>query len=136
MHRTPQPGDAIVLAPKDGTAYSLDTPMQGYGINKLFPDITGNPAFSMGMQILKPSAEIPEHHHDVQQDVLFCHIGKGTVFVNDKAYDFVPGTTVFTGNRHKHRIVNDGDQDLTMLWFVLPAGLEKRLLAKGTEMTL
>ena len=34
MHPTSQSGDAIVLAPKDGTAYSLDAPMQGYGINK------------------------------------------------------------------------------------------------------
>jgi len=128
MHPIPQPGNPIVLAPKDGTAYSLDAPMQGYGINKLFPDITGNPAFSMGVQILRPGAEIPEHSHEVQQDVLFCHTGKGTVFV--------PGTTMFTGNQHKHRIVNDGDQDLTVVWFVLPAGLEKRLLDKGTEMTL
>ena len=50
--------------------------MQGYGINKLFPDITGNPVFSLSMQILKPGAEIPEHIHEVQQDILL--LDKGT----------------------------------------------------------
>ena len=51
--------------------------------------------------------------------------------VDGARHELRPGTACFLGNDVRHEIVNDGDDDLVMLWVIAPAGLEDFFAAIG-----
>ncbi len=53
------------------------------------------------------------------------------MLVNGEEHPVQPGTTVYVGPWAKHKIVNDSQADLKMLWVLLPGGLEDFFQAIG-----
>jgi hypothetical protein len=51
--------------------------------------------------------------------------------VDGTAHRLVPGTACFLGYDVKHEIINEGEEDLVMIWIVTPPGLEKFFEAIG-----
>jgi hypothetical protein len=51
--------------------------------------------------------------------------------VDGKSHDLVPGTACFLGYDVKHEIINQGAEELVMLWVVSPPGLERFFEAIG-----
>jgi hypothetical protein len=47
------------------------------------------------------------------------------VLVDGVRHALVPGTACFLGYDVKHEIVNDGADDLVMMWVITPHGLEE-----------
>ncbi len=125
-------GAAIVRQPDEGESYWQPVPANGYAEVRVSkrdsPKITG---FSSGIQVIAPGCHIREHQHGAEEELLFFFEGRGTVLVNGEAHPIRPGTTVYVGPWTKHKIVNEGAEDLKMLWVLMPGGLEDFFQAIG-----
>jgi len=122
---------AVVIQPDDGASYWQPVPANGYAQPKLTPDRTGFDGLSMGYQTIAAHSRVREHSHDKQVELQICFRGTGRVVVDGESHPLRPGTACFLGYDVKHEIVNDGDDELVMLWVIAPAGLEDFFAAIG-----
>src|ERR1700746_1505122 len=124
-------GPGIVLQPEEGQSYWQPRWANGYSIVKLSPKQAGPENIAMGVQVIAPGGYVREHSHDPDQEILFCFAGKGTILVDGVAHPFVPGPTRYAGPGVRHKIINDGPNELKMTWTYLPPGLDDFFAAIG-----
>jgi quercetin dioxygenase-like cupin family protein len=74
---------------------------------------------------------VREHSHGDQVELQICFRGRGHVIVDGQRHPLVPGTACLLGYDVKHEIVNDGPDELVMLWVITPPGLENFFAAIG-----
>jgi len=117
-------GHAVVMQPGDGPSYWQPMPANGHADPVLFPANTGFEGLSMGFQTVAPRSRIREHSHGDQIELQVCFRGQGRVMVEGIAHPLIPGTACFLGYDVKHEIINDGEDELVMLWVISPPGLE------------
>jgi len=117
-------GHAIVMQPDDGPSFWQPVPASGHADPKLFPANTKFEALSMGYQTVAIGGRIREHSHADQIELQICFSGRGHVVVDQVRHELVPGSACFLGYDVKHEIVNDGDEELVMMWVISPSGLE------------
>jgi len=117
-------GHAVVMQPGDGPSYWQPMPANGHADPVLFPANTGFESLSMGFQTVAPQSRIREHSHGDQIELQVCFRGQGRVMVEGIAHPLIPGTACFLGYDVKHEIINDGEDELVMLWVISPPGLE------------
>ncbi len=124
-------GRAVVMQPGDGASYWQPVPANGHADPKLTPELTGFDALSMGFQTVAPGGRIRMHSHDAQVELQICFRGAGTVVVDGAPHRLIPGTACFLGYDVQHEIINDGAEELVMMWVIAPAGLEGFFAAIG-----
>ena len=117
-------GHAVVMQPGEGPSWWQPMPANGHADPKLYNGNTGFNALSMGFQTVGVGGRIREHSHGDQVELQICFRGKGHVNVDGVRHELTPGTSCFLGYDVKHEIVNDGDDELVMLWVITPCGLE------------
>ncbi len=131
-----EPGAAFVRQPDEGESFWQPVPANGYAEVRVSkrdsPKIQG---FSSGIQVIAPGCHIREHQHGAEQELLFFFEGRGKVLVNGVEHPVRPGTTAYLGPWNKHKIVNDSQADLKMLWVLMPGGLEDFFQAIGRPRT-
>ena len=128
-------GRAVVVQPDEGPSYWQPVPANGHADPKLTPDRTGFPPLSMGYQSIAPGGRVREHSHGEQVELQICFRGRGHVIVDGARHELRPGTACFLGYDVKHEIVNDGPDELVMLWVITPHGLEEFVKAIGRPRT-
>lgn len=128
-------GRAVVVQPDEGASYWQPVPANGHADPKLTPDCTGFPPLSMGYQTIAPGGRVREHSHGEQVELQICFRGRGHVVVDGTRHELRPGTACFLGYDVKHEIVNDGPDELVMLWVITPHGLEEFFKAIGRPRT-
>jgi mannose-6-phosphate isomerase-like protein (cupin superfamily) len=124
-------GHAVVMQPGNGPSYWQPVPAGGHADPKLYPENTWFDGLSMGFQTIAPGGRVREHSHGGQVELQICFRGQGRVRVDGKSHDLVPGTACFLGYDVKHEIINEGAEELVMLWVVSPPGLEHFFEAIG-----
>ena len=124
-------GHAVVIQPGDGPSYWQPVPASGHADPTLFPDNTRFDGLAMGYQSIAPGGRVREHSHGDQVELQICFRGSGRVLVDGASHPLVPGTACFLGFDVKHEIVNEGGDDLVMLWVIAPPGLEHFFRAIG-----
>jgi uncharacterized cupin superfamily protein len=124
MERESSRGRAVVMQPGDGPSYWQPVPANGHADPKLSPSNTGFGGLSMGFQTVAPKSHIREHSHGDQIELQICFRGQGRVMVDGVPHALQPGTTCFLGYDVKHEIINEGEEELVMLWVISPPGLE------------
>jgi len=124
-------GHAVVMQPEDGPSFWQPVPANGHADPKLFPENTHFDGLSMGYQTVAVGGRVREHSHADQIELQICFRGKGRVLVDGESHDIVPGTACFLGYDVKHEIINEGDDELVMMWVIAPAGLETFFEAIG-----
>jgi quercetin dioxygenase-like cupin family protein len=124
-------GHAVVVQPGEGTSYWQPVPASGHADPVLTPATTRFAGLSMGYQTVAPGCRVREHSHGGQVEVQICFRGRGRVVVDGTSHPLVPGTTCFLGYDVKHEIVNEGPDELVMMWVVTPSGLEDFFAAIG-----
>ncbi len=124
-------GHAVVMQPGNGPSYWQPVPAGGHADPKLYPENTWFDGLSMGFQTIAPGGRVREHSHGGQVELQICFRGRGRVRVDGKSHDLVPGTACFLGYDVKHEIINEGAEELVMLWVVSPPGLEHFFEAIG-----
>jgi quercetin dioxygenase-like cupin family protein len=127
---------AVVVQPDEGPSYWQPVPANGHADPKLTPDKTAFPPLSMGYQTIAPGGRVREHSHGDQIELQICFRGRGHVLVDGKRHELVPGTACFLGYDVTHEIVNDGADDLVMMWVITPHGLEDFFKAIGRPRSL
>jgi quercetin dioxygenase-like cupin family protein len=128
-------GRAVVVQPGEAPSYWQPVPASGHADPTLFPAATGFPTLSMGYQSIAPGGRVREHSHGDQVELQICFRGEGHVVVDGVRHALVPGTACLLGYDVKHEIVNDGQDDLVMLWVITPPGLEDFFRAIGRPRT-
>ena len=121
----------MVVQPDEGPSYWQPLPANGHADPKLYPDITSFAGLAMGFQTIAPGGRVREHSHADQVELQICFRGCGRVMVDGTSHDLVPGTACFLGYDVKHEILNDGPEDLVMMWVITPPGLEHFFRAIG-----
>ena len=126
---------AVVVHPDEGPSYWQPVPANGHADPKLTPETTAFPPLSMGYQTIAPGGRVREHSHGDQIEIQICFRGRGHVMVDGKRHELLPGTACFLGYDVKHEIINDGADDLVMMWVITPHGLEDFFKAIGRPRT-
>jgi quercetin dioxygenase-like cupin family protein len=117
-------GHAVVVQPGQGPSYWQPVPANGHADPALYPANTRFAGLSMGFQTIAPGGRVREHSHGGQIELQICFRGRGRVVVDGRSHPLVPGTACFLGWDVKHEIINEGSEELVMLWVVSPPGLE------------
>ena len=117
-------GRTVVMQPPDGMSFWQPKPANGFTQVKLRPEETGFDALSMGYQTVAPGGRVRAHSHDAQVEIQICFRGTGIVIADGVRHALVPGTPCFLGRDVVHEIVNEGDDDLLLIWVISPPGLE------------
>ena len=117
-------GRAVVMQPEEGPSYWQPVPANGHADPKLFPANTRFETLAMGYQTIGVGARVREHSHGDQVELQICFRGRGRVVVDGQSHALVPGTACFLGYDVKHEIINEGPEELVMLWVITPPGLE------------
>ena len=128
-------GRAVVVQPDEGPSYWQPVPANGHADPRLMPALTGFETLSMGYQTIAPGGRVREHSHGDQVKLQICFRGRGHVVVDGVDHPLVPGTACLLGYDVKHEIVNDGTDELVMLWVITPPGLEDFFKAIGRPRT-
>jgi quercetin dioxygenase-like cupin family protein len=128
-------GRAVVMQPGEGPSFWQPLPANGHAEPKLFPGNTGFDGLAMGYQTIAPGGRVREHSHRDQIELQICFRGRGRVMVNGASHELVPGTACLLGYDVKHEIVNEGPDDLVMMWVITPPGLERFFEAIGRPRT-
>ncbi|HXH84612.1 MAG TPA: cupin domain-containing protein [Candidatus Tectomicrobia bacterium] len=124
-------GHVVVVQPEEGASYWQPVPANGHADPKLTPANTRFDGLSMGYQTIAPGGRVREHSHADQVELQICFRGRGRVVVDGVSHPLRPGTACFLGHDVKHEIVNEGEDDLVMLWVISPPGLEDFFRAIG-----
>ena len=124
-------GHAVVVQPGTGPSYWQPVPANGHADPALYPALTGFDGLSMGYQTVAPGGRIREHSHGDQVELQICFRGRGRVVVDGVSHPLTPGTACFLGYDVRHEILNEGPEDLVLLWVVSPPGLEHFFEAIG-----
>jgi quercetin dioxygenase-like cupin family protein len=124
-------GHAVVMQPEDGPSYWQPVPANGHADPKLVPANTRCETLAMGYQTIAVGGRVREHSHGDQVELQICFRGRGRVVVDGRSHPLVPGTACFLGYDVKHEIVNEGPDELIMLWMITPPGLENFFQAIG-----
>jgi quercetin dioxygenase-like cupin family protein len=128
-------GHAVVVQPGEAPSYWQPVPASGHADPTLTPDRTRFDALSMGYQTIAPGGRVREHSHGDQIEMQICFRGRGHVLVDGRRHPLVPGTACFLGHDVKHEIVNDGPDELVMMWVITPKGLEEFFRVIGRPRT-
>jgi quercetin dioxygenase-like cupin family protein len=131
MDRESVRGRAVVMQPGEGPSYWQPVPANGHADPKLFPGNTGFDGLSMGFQTIAPASRVREHSHGDQVELQICFRGEGRIMVDGAAHRLTPGTACLLGCDVKHEIINEGADELVMLWVIAPPGLEHFFQAIG-----
>jgi len=125
---------AVVLQPDDGASYWQPVPANGYVINKVVPENWDGP-FSLGIQVVAPRSHIRRHIHDRHREVLFVWGGRGKAVVDGEEHGMQVGTVIALPAGVEHMFVNEGDEELKLLWILSPNGLEEffRLIGRPRQ---
>jgi quercetin dioxygenase-like cupin family protein len=124
-------GRAVVVQPEEGASYWQPVPANGHADPKLTPATTGFEGLAMGYQTIAPGSRVREHSHGDQIELQICWRGRGRVVVDGVSHPLSPGTACFLGYDVKHEILNEGPDDLVMMWVITPPGLEDFFKAIG-----
>jgi quercetin dioxygenase-like cupin family protein len=124
-------GHAVVMQPDEGPSWWQPVPANGHADPKLTPDMTRFDGLSMGYQTIASESRVREHSHGDQVELQICFRGRGRVVVGGASHPLVPGTACFLGYDVTHELINEGPDDLVMLWVITPPGLERFFQAIG-----
>jgi quercetin dioxygenase-like cupin family protein len=120
----PNRGEAIVVYRDKVESYWQPVPANGWSEIHLRPEHMGTRTLSMGIQVIAPGCFIREHWHDKNEEVLHFTRGTGTAYIDGEPHAIRPGTTIYVGPWRKHKFVNEGLDEMHMLWVLSPPGLE------------
>lgn len=80
--------------------------------------------FALGMTIVEPGQEHEIHEHDCNQEIVVVYSGEGRVRNGeDNVHAIKKGDILCFGFNDPHGFINDGNEDLMLLWIYYPPGL-------------
>lgn len=129
-------GDVLVLKPDEGDTWWQPVPANGHVTVRVAPDrVAMEHPLALGTQTVPPGCHVREHAHDRNEEVIHVIAGNGKAVVEGVEHAMTTGTTLFLGRNRRHMFINDGEDDLTFVWVMVPNGLETFFEAIGKVRT-
>ena len=94
------------------------------------PKLFGTKAIKGEMIIYPPGTEASNHHHEGAEHFMYVTNGRGTAWANEKPFPVKKGDLIHYGNRERHHLKSEGDEDMTFVEFFVP-GEYKTIWAPG-----
>jgi quercetin dioxygenase-like cupin family protein len=82
---------------------------------------------------MKAGVKGSPHKHENCEHAWYVLSGKGTYYLDGKAFRFEPGMVLFAPNNMMHSIDVDPEQDATYVVIYSPPGPEQLLKTKGAN---
>jgi putative monooxygenase len=128
-HPEPQ-GEAQVKSKDEANP---DTRRGGDVRTVLSPKSVGSTAGFMGCATIAPGDRISEHYHPHSEEFLFCTQGTVTAELDGDTQKVPAGSALFIPINLKHRLVNEGDEDVFVVFHLAPLAPEPHLGHVDTE---
>ena len=118
-------GEILVVQPGDAESHWQPVPANGH-IEVIFAPhrVPMEHPFGLGTQTIAVGGYVREHAHDRNEEVIYVVGGKGRAVLDGEDHSLVPGTGVFIGRNRRHMFVNEGQEPMTIVWLIVPNGLE------------
>ncbi len=75
---------------------------------------------AVGVNETPAGSQVPEHEHNVEEEVMFFVAGRGLFVTEDQEIPLEPGVCVYNPPGGKHKILNTGDEVLRFIWIYSP----------------
>ena len=125
MSEVSERGEIRVVPPETGEGYWQPVPANGHIEVLMAPDLVPMiNKFAFGTQTVPPGCHIREHSHDRVEELIFVLAGTGRAVLDGENVAMTPGTAIYLGLNRRHMFINEGSDDLRLVWLVLPNGLE------------
>lgn len=132
---TDQQAPLVIVQPEAAPSFWQPVPANGF-VRCLLAgaEIGAGSAFSMGTQQVDAGCFIREHVHPEHDEVIMVLEGQGEALLDgqDRA-PMVKGTCLFIGRGRAHRFDARGDAPMTLMWLMMPGGLEHFFARIGRE---
>lgn len=132
MDDTARRGEILVVQPGDAESYWQPVPANGHVEVLVAPSrVAMDQPFGLGTQTVPPGSHVREHAHDRNEELVYVLSGGGRAVLDGEEVPIRPGTTIFLGKNRRHMFINDGTDDLRLVWLIVPSGLEDFFQAIG-----
>ena len=85
---------------------------------------------SLGMTILEPGWTSSPHGHETEDEIWFVLSGTGQAKVGEESIQIEKGTAIDCPPGQPHQLINNGKEDLRVLWAFSPPGFESKYLGR------
>lgn len=85
---------------------------------------------SLGMTIPDPGWSGSPHSYEIEEEIWFVLSGTGLARVADDTINIEKDTSIYIPPGQPHQLVNNGSEQMRVLWVVSPPGLEESYLGK------
>jgi quercetin dioxygenase-like cupin family protein len=84
------------------------------------PKLFGTRAIKGEMIIYPPGTEAANHHHEGAEHFMYVTQGRGTAYANENPIPVRKGDLIYYGNRERHYLRNDGEENMVFVEFFVP----------------
>lgn len=78
----------------------------------------------LGTQTVAVGGYVREHAHDRNEEVIYVVNGKGRAVLDGENHPMAPGSAFLIGKNRRHVFINEGTQEMTFVWLIVPNSLE------------
>jgi mannose-6-phosphate isomerase-like protein (cupin superfamily) len=119
--------------------YSRETEIEGYKALPpykrtlkvlLCPQVNKTQNVSLGMTILEPGNSSSAHKHSVEEELWFVVSGTGLATVGAETIKISQGTAIYVPPGQVHQLVNNGSEQMQVLWTFSPPGPESAYVGR------
>ena len=111
-------GKTIAVNIKDVTPVKRDPPRTSWIL--VSEKTVGAQNLAVGVNETLPGSQVPEHEHNVEEEVMLFVAGRGVFVTEDQEIPLEPGVCVYNPPGGKHKILNTGDEVLRFVWIYAP----------------
>jgi quercetin dioxygenase-like cupin family protein len=119
----------------EGETYWQPQPTGGYVTLTMTPESFKHDHSACGFQVIPPGGRIPVQSHRAAEKVWYVLDGVGELTIDGRAHRLSPGCTAAMQRNVPHSLVNDGETDLRLFFWVTPPGYEGLLADWGRPRT-
>lgn len=110
-----------------------DTRRGGDVRSLLGPKTAGSTSGFMGVATIGPGEGISEHYHPHSEEFIFCVRGNLTAELEDEPHEVSAGSGLFIPINMRHRLKNNGDEEIFIVFHLGPLAPEPHLGHVDTE---
>jgi len=96
----------------------------------LSPKINRTRNLALGMTILESGNSSSPHTHDTEEEIWFVLSGTGHARVAEETIPIENGTAIYIPPKQTHQLINDGKEQMRVLWVFSPPGPETAFLGR------
>ena len=110
-----------------------DTRRGGVVRTLLSPKSVGSTSGFMGVASIEPGDRISEHYHPYSEEFIYCVRGALTAQLDGESHEVLAGQALYVPINMRHRLVNEGDEEVFVVFHLGPLAPDPKLGHVDTE---